>query len=143
LHSDDGGKWGKHLWLLVLDVLKQHGMKGTLAVKSVKFSTHFSAIIIWYYFLSMRNVPRWANLKHFKNVTTVEYTDGQAFLNILKVTQFRIDSASVFDTLYCGKKVLTSRISGPDKYRQVVLGVRRGAHGPMVNCCENYRAFLD
>ena len=32
------------------------------------------------------------------------------------------------DTVYCGKKVLTSRISGPDKYRQVVLGVRRGVH---------------
>jgi ribonuclease HI len=25
--------------------------------------------------------------------------------------------------LYCGRKFLTSRISGPDKYRQVVLGV--------------------
>ncbi|KAJ7867316.1 hypothetical protein B0H13DRAFT_2559912 [Mycena leptocephala] len=32
----------------------------------------------------MRNVPRWRNLKHFSNVTTEEYTDGQAFLDILK-----------------------------------------------------------
>ena len=40
--------------------------------------------------------------------------------------------------LYCGKKVLTSRISGPDKYQQVVLGVRRGVYGPMVNYCESF-----
>jgi hypothetical protein len=33
----------------------------------------------------MRQVPRWPDLKHFYNVTTVEYTDGQAFLDILKV----------------------------------------------------------
>ena len=36
-------------------------------------------------------------------------------------------------TLYCSKKVLTSRISGPDNYRQVVLGVRRGVYGPIVH----------
>jgi hypothetical protein len=46
-------------------------------------------------------------------------------------------------TLYCGKKVLTSRISGPDKYQQVGLGVHRGVYGPMVNFCEDCRAFLD
>ncbi|KIM72356.1 hypothetical protein PILCRDRAFT_93491 [Piloderma croceum F 1598] len=34
LHSDDSGKWGHHLWPLVLDVLQQRGMKGTLAIKS-------------------------------------------------------------------------------------------------------------
>jgi hypothetical protein len=49
----------------------------------------------------------------------------------------------VTNTLYCGKKVLTSRISSPDKYWQVVLGVRRGVYGPKVNCCEDYGAFLD
>jgi hypothetical protein len=37
---------------------------------------------------SMNSVPRWRNLKHFPNVTTVEYTDGQAFLDILKVSTF-------------------------------------------------------
>ena len=41
-------------------------------------------------------------------------------------------------TVYCSKKVLTSRISGPDKYQQVVLGVRRGVYGPMVNYCESF-----
>jgi hypothetical protein len=45
--------------------------------------------------------------------------------------------------IYCIKKVLTSRISGPDKYQQVVLGVHRGVYGSMVNCCEDYGAFLD
>ncbi|KAJ7876927.1 hypothetical protein B0H14DRAFT_2568036 [Mycena olivaceomarginata] len=32
----------------------------------------------------MSNVPHWRNLKHFLNVTTEEYTDGQTFLDILK-----------------------------------------------------------
>ena len=40
--------------------------------------------------------------------------------------------------LYCSKKVLTSRISAPDKYQQVVLGVCRGVYGPMVNYCESF-----
>lgn len=35
LHADDGGKWGKHIWPLVLDVLGQLGMKGTLTMKYV------------------------------------------------------------------------------------------------------------
>jgi len=42
----------------------------------------------WYYtncFFSMRNVSRWRNLKHFDNVTTIEYADGQVFVDILKV----------------------------------------------------------
>lgn len=38
---------------------------------------------------SMRNLPRWRNLKHFNHVTTIEYTDGQTFLDILKV-QFEV-----------------------------------------------------
>ena len=43
--------------------------------------------------------------------------------------------------VYCSKKVLTSRISGPDKYRQVVLGVCRGVYSPMVDYCESYGPF--
>ncbi|KAJ7715913.1 hypothetical protein DFH07DRAFT_785531 [Mycena maculata] len=66
LHSDESGKWGKHLWFLLIDVLKDSGYKGRLT-------------------MNMRNVPRWKNLKHFPNVTTEEYTDGQAFLDILKI----------------------------------------------------------
>jgi hypothetical protein len=40
------------------------------------------------------------------------------------------------ETVDCNKKVLTSRISGPDKYQQVVLGVHKGVYGPMVDYCE-------
>jgi hypothetical protein len=29
--------------------------------------------------------PRWSGLKHFYNVTTTQFTDGQAFYDILKV----------------------------------------------------------
>ena len=43
-----------------------------------------------------------------------------------------------WEAVYCGKKVLTSRISGPDKYQQVVLGVCRGVYGPMVNYRESF-----
>ena len=40
--------------------------------------------------------------------------------------------------VYCGKNVFTSRISGPDKYQQVVLGVQRGVYGPMVRVLEPF-----
>jgi hypothetical protein len=33
LHSDDLGKWGKHLWPLLLDILVQFGGKGKLMEK--------------------------------------------------------------------------------------------------------------
>ncbi|KAJ7696268.1 hypothetical protein B0H17DRAFT_929612 [Mycena rosella] len=65
LHADDLGKWGKHLWPLVLDVLKERGYKGRLT-------------------MNMAAVPSWPGLKHFPNVTTAEYFDGQAFFDILK-----------------------------------------------------------
>ncbi|KII93190.1 hypothetical protein PLICRDRAFT_121618 [Plicaturopsis crispa FD-325 SS-3] len=65
LHSDDIGKWGKHLWPLVLGVLTERGCLGRLA-------KNFKAI------------PRLSNLKSFDNVTTIEYTDGQGYLDILK-----------------------------------------------------------
>ncbi|KAJ7663215.1 hypothetical protein DFH06DRAFT_1395296 [Mycena polygramma] len=65
LHYDESGKFGKHQWPLTLDVLKARGFKGRLTI-------------------NMAKVPRWKNLKHFSNVTTEEYTDGQAFLDILK-----------------------------------------------------------
>jgi hypothetical protein len=34
--------------------------------------------------------------------------------------------------VFCDKKVITSRISGPDKYRRVVLVVHWGAYSPIV-----------
>ena len=33
----------------------------------------------------MAAFPRWQNLKHFNSVTTTQFTDGQAFYDILKV----------------------------------------------------------
>ncbi|KAJ7591788.1 hypothetical protein C8J56DRAFT_1003241 [Mycena floridula] len=58
LHFDDLGKWGKHLWPLLLRILKE--LKG------------------------MANFPQWPKLKHFSAVTNIEYSDKQAFFNILK-----------------------------------------------------------
>ena len=43
--------------------------------------------------------------------------------------------------LYCSKKVFTSRISSPDKYQQVVLGVQRGMYGPMVSFMRVLKPF--
>jgi hypothetical protein len=34
---------------------------------------------------SMRKFPPWSNLKHFNHVTTIKFTDGQTFYDILKV----------------------------------------------------------
>ncbi|KII90328.1 hypothetical protein PLICRDRAFT_107314, partial [Plicaturopsis crispa FD-325 SS-3] len=67
LHSDDLGKWGKHIWPLILDVLEKQG-NGALGRLAENF----------------RSMPRWSRLKNFQNVTTIEYADGQAYLDILK-----------------------------------------------------------
>jgi len=34
----------------------------------------------------MRRFPRWPNLKHFNQVTTVNYSDGQSFYDVLKAS---------------------------------------------------------
>ncbi|KAJ7455773.1 hypothetical protein FB451DRAFT_1515464 [Mycena latifolia] len=65
LHSDDLGKWGDHLWPLLLAQLEELNQKGPFAE-------------------NMRRFPRWPNLKHHNQVTTVHYTDGQSFYDILK-----------------------------------------------------------
>jgi hypothetical protein len=36
----------------------------------------------------MKNFPRWRNLKHFNAVATVDFSDGQAFVDIMKVSTF-------------------------------------------------------
>lgn len=33
----------------------------------------------------MRQFPSWNNLKHFNYVSTISFTDGQSFYDILKV----------------------------------------------------------
>ncbi|KAJ7132506.1 hypothetical protein C8R44DRAFT_611932 [Mycena epipterygia] len=65
LHSDDLGKWGAHLWPLLLEKLEELKAKGPFAE-------------------NMRRFPRWPDLKHFNQVTTVHFTDGQSFYDILK-----------------------------------------------------------
>ncbi|KAJ7033038.1 hypothetical protein C8F04DRAFT_1396277 [Mycena alexandri] len=65
LHSDDLGKWGHHLWPLLLEVLEERGCKGAFAENMREFS--------W-----------WPGLKHFKEVTTIHFADGQASYDILK-----------------------------------------------------------
>jgi hypothetical protein len=46
-----------------------------------------SVICIWYELIpcSMREFSRWPGLKHFNQVTTVPFKDGQSFFDILKV----------------------------------------------------------
>ncbi|KAF9034770.1 hypothetical protein BJ165DRAFT_1604623 [Panaeolus papilionaceus] len=65
LHSDDLGKWGKHLWPVLLDALEKRNQKGRVTQRMAAF-------------------PRWSQLKHFNSVTTTQFTDGQAFYDILK-----------------------------------------------------------
>ncbi|KAG1829953.1 hypothetical protein EV424DRAFT_1583845 [Suillus variegatus] len=65
LHADDLGKFGKHLWRLLLSILEDLNVKGQLTI-------------------NMRGVDRWLNLKHFLNVTTIEYADGTAYFDILR-----------------------------------------------------------
>ncbi|KAJ6514727.1 hypothetical protein DFH09DRAFT_940926 [Mycena vulgaris] len=65
LHSDDLGKWGKHLWPLLLEAFEELGGKGTFAK-------------------NMREFARWPGLKHFNHVTTTDFRDGQSYYDILK-----------------------------------------------------------
>ncbi|KAG2128932.1 uncharacterized protein EDB93DRAFT_1108857 [Suillus bovinus] len=66
LHADDLGKFGKHLWQLLLTILEDLDVKGQLTI-------------------NMRGVDRWSSLKHFLNVTTIEYVDGMAYFDILRM----------------------------------------------------------
>ncbi|KAF8584403.1 hypothetical protein K439DRAFT_1646930 [Ramaria rubella] len=70
LHADDIGKWGKHLWPLLLEVLGDLKKKGDLSK-------------------NMNLVPRWPILKHFISVTTLEFSDGQGFLDVLKIQRMK------------------------------------------------------
>ncbi|KIJ30421.1 hypothetical protein M422DRAFT_268076 [Sphaerobolus stellatus SS14] len=68
LHSFDIGEWGKHLWPLLLEVLKP--LKNTIS-------------------RSMRKIPRWRGLKHFSAAAEIDFADGNSFRDILKIN--RID----------------------------------------------------
>ncbi|KAJ7214959.1 hypothetical protein GGX14DRAFT_359868, partial [Mycena pura] len=62
LHFFDAGIWGRHMWVL----LKTHLQKEHLALK-----------------FNSNKFPRWRDLDHFPSPTTIEYSDGQTFLDIL------------------------------------------------------------
>ncbi|KAF8994667.1 hypothetical protein BDQ17DRAFT_1392381 [Cyathus striatus] len=65
LHSDDLGKWGKHLWVLLTGVLRDKKCLGKLSRNMNKF-------------------PYWKDLKHMDAVSTISFADGQCFYDILK-----------------------------------------------------------
>ncbi|VDB88187.1 unnamed protein product [Peniophora sp. CBMAI 1063] len=68
LHSDDEGKWGKHLFEFIKKVLEHHGVLGA-------------------YTDNMRSLPRWARLRHFNDVTKKDAVyDGNQFMDILRTT---------------------------------------------------------
>ncbi|KAJ7817727.1 hypothetical protein B0H13DRAFT_1662465 [Mycena leptocephala] len=64
LHFFDGGIWGRHMWVLLKEYLQT--------------TVHQHAL------LSMDKFPRWRDLKHLSSPTTIDYSDGQTFLDILK-----------------------------------------------------------
>ncbi|KAJ7731024.1 hypothetical protein B0H16DRAFT_1733441 [Mycena metata] len=65
LHYFDSGKWGKHVW----PCLKEY-------LQAEKLASKFND--------NMNQFPRWRGLKHEPSPTTIDYSDGQTFLDILK-----------------------------------------------------------
>ncbi|THU84437.1 hypothetical protein K435DRAFT_870260 [Dendrothele bispora CBS 962.96] len=65
LHKDDLGKFGKHIYPVLVRVIEEAGLTGKLNQ-------------------NMNQVPSWSNLKHFRQITTLEYVDGKDMLHILK-----------------------------------------------------------
>lgn len=57
LHSDDLGKWGHHLWVLLLEVMEELKVKGSLAQKYVLMTRsachepYFHTEAVWKNFL--------------------------------------------------------------------------------------------
>ncbi len=44
----------------------------------------------------MAAFPRWNGIKHFNAVTTIKFTDGQSFYDILKARQFFYHFADLY-----------------------------------------------
>ncbi|KAJ7017193.1 hypothetical protein C8F04DRAFT_979784, partial [Mycena alexandri] len=65
LHYFDGGKWGRHAWVLIKEYLQSGGLAS-------KFNDY------------MNQFPRWRGLKHISSPTTIDYSEGQTFVDILK-----------------------------------------------------------
>ncbi|KAF7345920.1 hypothetical protein MVEN_01614300 [Mycena venus] len=65
LHWDDGGKFGRHLWVYIKQVLTDLG-------KTNEFNK------------CMAEFPCWRGLEHFSAATAIDFTEGNAFLALLK-----------------------------------------------------------
>ncbi|KAJ7261681.1 hypothetical protein C8J57DRAFT_1071747 [Mycena rebaudengoi] len=65
LHYFDGGKWGRHVWVSIKEYLQSNGIAS-------RFNDH------------MNRFPRWRGLKHLPSPTTIDYSEGQTFVDILK-----------------------------------------------------------
>ncbi|KAJ6509636.1 hypothetical protein DFH09DRAFT_942461 [Mycena vulgaris] len=65
LHYFDGGKWGRHVWILLKEHLQSKGLAS-------RFNDY------------MNQFPRWRGLKHIPSPTTIDYSEGQTFVDILK-----------------------------------------------------------
>ncbi|KAG2103715.1 uncharacterized protein F5147DRAFT_746667 [Suillus discolor] len=71
LHSNNAGMWGDHLWSELQFWLKDLGREAI-----VKIDVNFDAL------------PRWCNLRHFSQVVGVDFNDGSAHKDILKMIIF-------------------------------------------------------
>ncbi|KAJ6493778.1 hypothetical protein DFH09DRAFT_1451143 [Mycena vulgaris] len=69
LHFFDGGVWGRHMWVVIKEHLQTSGL-----------ASDFNQ--------NMSRFPRWRDLKHISSPTTIDFSEGQTFLDILKV--FRV-----------------------------------------------------
>ncbi|KAF8147227.1 hypothetical protein K438DRAFT_1626454 [Mycena galopus ATCC 62051] len=65
LHYFDGGKWGRHVWVSIKEYLQSNGLAS-------KFNDY------------MNQFPTWRGLKHLSSPTTIDYSEGQTFVDILK-----------------------------------------------------------
>jgi hypothetical protein len=79
---------------------------GPLAMVSACMIWLCLAYILLICYISMKNFPRWRNLKHFNDVATVDFSDGQAFVDIMKVCSSRcsrgiIEFVAIQGIIYC------------------------------------------
>ncbi|KAF7325465.1 hypothetical protein MKEN_00395100 [Mycena kentingensis (nom. inval.)] len=65
LHWDEGGKFGRHLWVYTKDLL-------TRMNRANEFNE------------CMDQLPRWRDMDHIAAPTTIEFTEGETFLTLLK-----------------------------------------------------------
>ncbi|KAJ7604745.1 hypothetical protein FB45DRAFT_1043189 [Roridomyces roridus] len=65
LHVFDGGVWGRHLWKVIVAVLQKMN-------RASEFNENFD------------NLPRWRDLAHLSAPTTIDYSESETFLTILK-----------------------------------------------------------